>query len=37
MKKSQNMAAWLKKIVLGQHNSIFAVAGERRSKALHLV
>jgi hypothetical protein len=37
MKKSQNMPVWLRKLVLGQHNSMFAVAGERGSNGLHLV
>jgi hypothetical protein len=36
MKKSQNMPVWLRKMVLGQHNLMFAVAGERHSNALHL-
>jgi hypothetical protein len=36
MKKSQDMLVWLRKMVLGQHNCILAVAGKGHINAVHL-
>jgi hypothetical protein len=36
MKKSKNILAWLRKMVLAQHNSTVCGAGKGRSNGVHL-